>query len=146
MRFIVIQLAVVTLTSTISLAGPASKAFSLKWQFGSGADGGSPRVMMDAFEIRRTLEQIQRPEATEVQIDSRDLETREDLELKKLQAMDPNLEFTGETVNVEAFVRTRRRVSEEELLGGSTIRPSGAAHRPKAKTPVTVTGASESDR
>ena len=44
MRFILIQLAIAaTISSTVSLAGPASKAFSLKWQFGAGADNDDGR-------------------------------------------------------------------------------------------------------
>lgn len=147
MRLILIQLAIMTmLSSTSSLAGPASKAFSLKWQFGSGAESSDNRVMIDAFQIRRTLEEIQRPESSDVRVDPRDLERNEELELKGLQAMDPNMEFTGETVNIEAAVRNRRQVSKEELLGGSTIRPGGATYGPSKTFPISVRAPVDSDR
>jgi hypothetical protein len=148
MRFILIQLAIVTLSSTISLAGPASKAFSLKLQFGPGAESSDNRVVMDAFEIRRTLEQIQKPGSADVRIDPKDLETREDMDLKALQAMDPNLIPTDEQVNVGAQIRNRklRRVSPEELLGGPTIRPNGGNYGPSTNFGAGVTESKDSDR
>ncbi|MES2965636.1 MAG: hypothetical protein V4760_17270 [Bdellovibrionota bacterium] len=143
MRLGLIHLTLFMAMATSAMAGPAEKAFSLRWQFG-GASSDDDRVVMDAFRIRETLERVQRPdrerEAIAPQRDERaDIEDRE---LRELRALDPNLIPTAEQMDLMARMNDRKlkQVSHDQLLGRSgNIRPNGSVPGPSVNFTVTGT-------
>lgn len=136
MRLMMIQLSIVA-TTLVAEAGPAEKAISLKLRFGGGVSS-EERVVMDAFEIKRTLDKIQENTAgTDVRtiaVDPRRMKESEGEESPSpsepttVYSIDPNMQ---PELNLSSGMGDRRlrAISPEELYG-KRIRPTGPPAAP----------------